>query len=141
MHGSQSLDPTCAFTALSLVMLLTGLVGNLIHAVPLFQTALASVDRIRAFLELDEVLAPDASINEEFPSTHRARAGGPKHGDGIELEAINTVSGEHSTLPSVRQVIGLTHVFVHLGNERKPVLRDVSVNVPDSSLTLIIGPV
>jgi ATP-binding cassette subfamily C (CFTR/MRP) protein 1 len=137
VHGSQSLDPARAFTTLSLVSLLAGPVSDLIHAVPMFQTALASVDRIQAFLKLDEVRTSVASIKAECPPAQRA----PTASDVIELEATITIAGEHSTPPRVRSDIELTHVSVQLGTERKTVLHDISVTFPNTSLTLVLGPV
>nr|POE51560.1 multidrug resistance-associated protein 1 [Quercus suber] len=55
IKGGHALTPTVAFTTLSLVTLLTTPIHNLIHSVPMFQTAVASLDRIQEFLLLDEI--------------------------------------------------------------------------------------
>jgi ATP-binding cassette subfamily C (CFTR/MRP) protein 1 len=141
IHGSQSLDATRAFTTLSLVMLLAGPVGNLIHAVPMCQTALASVDRIQAFLKLDEVHEPVAPPRVNYPMVHRNTTGNARNDEVIELEAVIATSGEHSHSTSERSDICLTNVSVQLGTEQKAVLHNISVKIPHSSLTLILGPV
>ena len=141
VHGSQSLDPTRAFTTISLVSLLAGPVGDLIHAVPMFQTALASVDRIQAYLKLEEVRTPAASTQAECSSAQRAHSASTENDNAIELKAVSTVSGNRSTPSKIRPDIELTHVSVKLGMEQKVVLCDISVRVPGSSLTLVLGPV
>lgn len=141
MHGSQSLDATRAFTTLSLVMLLAGPVGNLMHAVPMFQTALASVDRIQVFLQLDEVQEPVCPNKVFYPLVHKNPTGSATNDEGIELESVIAASGKHSTPNSERSSIWLNNVSVQLGTEQKTVLHNISVKVPDSSLTLILGPV
>ena len=122
-------------------MLLTGPVGNLIHAVPLFQTALASVDRIQAFLKLDEVRVPPVTNQKEHPLERGDHTGSVENDEFIEMEAAIAASGEHTTLSSARTNLELIQVCVELGIERKTVLRGISVKVPDSSLTLILSPV
>lgn len=141
IHGSQPLDATRTFTTLSLVMLLAGPVGNLIHAVPMFPTALASVDRIQAFLKLDEVRETVASPRVKYPMVHRDTTGYARKDEVIELEAAIATSGEHSHSTSERSDICLTNVSVQLGTEQKAVLINISVKTPHSSLTLILGPV
>lgn len=120
--------------------LLAGPVGDLIHAVPMFQTALASVDRIQAFLKLDEMRTLAAATQIECPLARRAHTGSVQNDDAIELEAATTISGNHSTPSRARSDITLTCVSVQLGTEQKTVLHDISVRVPGSSLTLVLGP-
>lgn len=141
VHGSQSLDPARAFATLSLVMLLTGPVGNLIHAVPLFQTALASVDRIQAFLQLDELHALAGEAEVETSGLSRGHTRSAQDDDGMELQAGNGYAGGLEAQPNTMAYIVLTDVSVHLGTEQKAVLRDITVKMPHSSLTVIFGPV
>lgn len=121
--------------------LLAGPVGDLIHAVPMFQTALASIDRIQTFLKLDEMRTPAASTQVECPLAQGAHTGSAENDDAIELKAASTISGNHSTPSKARSDITLTRVSVQLGTERKTVLDDISVRVPGSSLTLVLGSV
>ena len=121
--------------------LLAGPVGDLIHAVPMFQTALASIDRIQAFLKLDEMRTPATPTQIECPLAQRAHTGSTENDDVVELKAATTISGNHSTPSRALSDITLTRVSVQLGKEQKTVLHDISVRVPGSSLTLILGPV
>lgn len=141
LHGSQSLDPARAFATLSLVMLLTGPVGNLIHAVPLFQTALASVDRIQAFLQLDELRISNAQAEAESPSVDRAHVRVVENEGAIELAEGANPAGEGRTQSIEKSRIGLMNASVCFGVDRTVVLRDISLEAPDSLLTLILGPV
>lgn len=135
------MDPTRAFATLSLVMLLTGPVGNLIHAVPLFQTALASVDRIQAFLQLEELHISNAQAMVESPPGDRAHVGVVENEGDMELVEGANLAGGDRTQSGDKAHIGLINASVCLGAEETMVLRNISFEAPGSSLTLILGPV
>lgn len=132
IKGGHALNPTVAFTALSLVSLLTSPIQSMIHAVPMFQTALASLDRIQAFLLLsertlvitgtDHSLAPRSVNNESSGS--------------IELATISAVRSVSS-----QPLIYLRNVKVRLGSEETTVLSEINLAIAPASLTMIVGPV
>ena len=133
INGSSALNPTRAFTTLGLVHLLTGPVGQLIHAVPMFQAAVACFTRIQDFLELDEM----HGVLRQPESDSSLGCTRSENGSAIELTTIiakSTAQPESVTLE-------LTGSSVRLGKERKQVLNCVDLELLSKSLTLVVGPV
>ena len=128
INGGSALTPTVAFTALSLVALLTEPIRELIHAVPQFQTALASLDRIQAFLLLER------EQHLRSPGLHRDSRNG-SHGEGVELSPLS-VSNARNNL-SIKIESGI----VRLGKENKLILDNINIAIAPETLTLIVGPV
>jgi ABC-type multidrug transport system fused ATPase/permease subunit len=128
VNGGSALTPTVAFTALSLVALLTDPIRELIHAVPQFQTALASLDRIQAFLLLErEQALRSATLDGDSMSGHQ--------GEGVEM-VPPTASDPRNNL-SVKIEGG----SVRLGKESKLVLDHINLAIAPETLNLIVGPV
>lgn len=132
IHGSSALNATVAFTTLSLVVLLCEPVQELIHAVPMLQTALASLDRIQDFLLL-EAVHPNTPCTKEDGSSI---ATGPS--GAVELSSF-------ASKPSIHQGqqgrVGLLDATVSLGKDPKAVLQGISFVLARNSVSLVIGPV
>ena len=133
LNGGAALNPTVAFTTLSLVALLTAPIQEIIHAVPMFHTALASLDRIQAFLLLD---------------SNTAKTTQPRHGDlaqyGESEEAIesDTASTTEKHAESQRKpVLSIQGGEIRLGKEKKLILQDIHVVLLPGTLNLVVGPV
>ncbi|KIM99420.1 hypothetical protein OIDMADRAFT_146875 [Oidiodendron maius Zn] len=124
IHGGSTLTPSVAFTSLSLVSLLTKPIQEIIFAVPSFITAMASVDRIEAFILLDggELILSTAVSNMHQPDV-----------DGVELSAL--------TAPADRTSVRLEEVTVRLGKENETILDNISLAVLSGTLNFIVGPI
>ena len=124
IHGGSALTPSVVFTLLSLVSLLTKPIQEIIFAVPSFITAMASVDRIEAFILLDggELILSTAVSNIHQPDM-----------DGVELTAL--------TAPADRTSVRLEEVTVRLGKENETVLDNISLTILSGTLNFIVGPV
>lgn len=121
----RTLDSSRMFTSLSYLLLLTNPLSQVFQSVPQLLSGLACLGRIQAFLECEnrhdfrQVLA-DMRLNSE-----KAAA------DSAAVSGSNTDSAHP--------------IVVKKGNfgweADKFTLKDVSINIPRSSLTIVIGPV
>lgn len=125
IHQGRALTPSVAFTALSLVSILTKPIQEIIFAVPSLITALASVQRIEAFMLLDGGKLVLSTLDISSSSLPTA--------DGLELQ--------EQEKPVRHGGLGLDKVTVCLGKDSKVILRDVSVTIHPATLTFIVGPV
>ncbi|EME39111.1 hypothetical protein DOTSEDRAFT_28299 [Dothistroma septosporum NZE10] len=133
LHGQRALDPTTAFTSLALVSLLTSPIQELNYAVPQFQTAIASLDRVQDFLLLpEETYTTPTSIQRNDRSVDTAPA------ESDEPTAVRArPKGEADT--SI--VLSLACASVVLGPDQHQVLHDIDINLRRSQVSLLMGPV
>ncbi|CRG88497.1 hypothetical protein PISL3812_05528 [Talaromyces islandicus] len=124
IHGSNALSSSITFTSLSLISLLTIPIQEIIFAVPRSITAIASIDRIEAFLLLD---GGKFTLSTDSPLMRQHEV------DGVELAAVVALT-DH---PSLR----LEGVTVRLGNENKTILNEISLTIFPGTLNFIVGPV
>ncbi|CEJ91185.1 hypothetical protein VHEMI06915 [[Torrubiella] hemipterigena] len=126
IHQGRALTPSIAFTALSLISILTKPIQEIIFAVPSLITALASVKRIESFLLLDggKLVLSDSDASSSSLLT----------ADGVVELQEQQKSVSHGGLE-------LKDVTVCLGKDNKIVLRSVSATITPATLTLIVGPV
>ncbi|EMC91438.1 hypothetical protein BAUCODRAFT_39613 [Baudoinia panamericana UAMH 10762] len=130
IHGGQALTPTVAFTALSLIALLTQPIHELIHAIPLFQQAVASFDRVQAFL-----LLPETDGNDSAPFVDNN--GVSQTGTDAELSVLPSEPfAAHS-----RAMVVATDLCVRLGKEHRVILQDIKFALSAGSLNLVVGAV
>lgn len=136
LEGGQSLTPTVAFTTLSLVALLTSPIQDLIRAVPMFQTALASLDRIQTFLLLE--VPSTTSLDETIPSATTLTEAQYSPRAAIELLGL----GGRAQQPLGGSVIlNLDSASVRVGKEQKLVLNNITLKTLPGSVTMLVGPV
>lgn len=128
INGGSALTPTVAFTALSLVALLTEPIRELIHAVPQFQTALASLDRIQAFL----LLGGDKLPRSARPEDNTTR---DQQSEGIEMSPQIVPRARTET------VLKIKNGTIRVGKEKKLVLDNIDIAIAPNTLTVIVGPV
>lgn len=123
-HPAHVLNPTRAFTTLSLVTLLSQPVSDLIQIVPLVLAAIASFDRIQAFLMLEEgeSLSAATSAGDAFGATE------------LSVLAPKVPDPE-------RTILALRAASVRLGKEGKDLLQDIDLVVKAHTLTMLVGPV
>ncbi|KAK6428202.1 hypothetical protein LTR95_015657, partial [Oleoguttula sp. CCFEE 5521] len=139
INGTSALTQTRAFTTLSLINLLAAPVEQLIHVVPQVQTALASVQRIEAFLLQErptEILPPrDASASTGHLCVDDDHAA--HNSNTIELPVLAKQPDPHGRAAHVT----LANVTVCLGDKQRHILRNIDLKLPAASLTVVIGPV
>ena len=130
IEGGKALNPSNAFASLALVALLTEPIQNLIHAVPQFQTALASIQRVQVFLLLDK--------------ESRRNFIGDNAGTGNARSNENTFELRHripETDGGTDYLLRMQDVAVSLGTEKRKILHDISLELKKRALHLLMGPV
>lgn len=132
-NGDKTLDVSQAFTSLSLISLVSSPVASLIFAVPPLMGSLGCVDRIQSFLYSktrdDHRIILESAKNEE-PSPGQP---GPSTNQDIELQPMRA---SDASAP-----LRLLHATFAWGVNDPPVVNDVSFELAQGSLTLIVGPV
>ena len=136
--SDQKLDVSRAFTALSLISLVSVPVKNLIFAVPPLMASLGCIDRVQAFLRSKTwddhriVLGPKKDV------TGRPATSSVTGDQGMELQAMQSTM---STIPEERPPVRLLNASFSWNATNTPVIQDVSLELAPGSLTFVIGSV
>ena len=137
-HGSQ-LDPATAFTALSLISLLSSPIFLFVFALPQFTASIGCFDRIQEYLVSEGAIPSRPSIDIDTFSTKRL------YRDSVTKQLSDAVPLQ-STETSVQS--SLDETFVTLDSSTfsfnvndQPVLKNISVSLRKSSFSMLIGPV
>ncbi|OQO07558.1 hypothetical protein B0A48_07255 [Cryoendolithus antarcticus] len=139
INGSSTLTQTRAFTALSLINLLASPVEQLIHVVPQVQTAVASVQRIEAFL-LRERATNILNHENDWSSADDSIVGhddAAHNGNAVELSVL----AKHPSTHVDAVHIALVNVTIRLGEMQRSVLHKIDLELRTASLTVVLGPV
>jgi ATP-binding cassette subfamily C (CFTR/MRP) protein 1 len=139
--AGQDLSVAEVFTSLSIVTLVSRPLVNIIGAYPTFVASLACFRRIQTFLLSDE--------RSDYRSVATMSRSPPARGDStsrrdmtsgdIELEIIPTpdfMRGSEGIL-AIR-IVDASFTFKKVN---EVVLRNISISIPKSSITMIVGPV
>lgn len=127
INGGAALTPAVAFTTLSLVVLLSGPTHDLIHAIPMLQTALASLDRIQEFLLLEPAEAGVTSQQQPAVSSE------PR--TGVELASLSKSNQR------LKSSIRFERGAIRLGKDDHLILQDLDVAFQSNTINLVVGPV
>ncbi|GKZ25115.1 hypothetical protein AbraIFM66951_001571 [Aspergillus brasiliensis] len=119
---TRTLDTTRVFTSLSFLTLLTSPLSQVFQSIPGLVSAVACLGRIQAFLECES------------------------HHDFRQVFTKETrLVKDKAESPSHKGLDSLHHVTIHNGwfgwEANKFILRDVSIQLLESSLTIVVGPV
>lgn len=134
----EPLNVPQAFTALSLITLLSAPVSTLIFAFPPLLEALACARRIQQYLLSDERNDHRNILDDKEVFTPSRLGPTDKNRGDVELQPIRSVtSGRRSHDP----VAQLTNVSLAWKEEDLPVIKDISFQLAQCSITFIIGPV
>ena len=126
------LSAELAYTALTLIALLAWPVNTLIRAVPMMNAAMASLNRVQAFLESD--FRQDHRIPVVDNPTSRSPGVVPRE-DVMELRTQNI------SAPSCDpNIIAARNVSFSWSQDDGPIVRDATFNIPRGKVSLIIGP-
>jgi ATP-binding cassette subfamily C (CFTR/MRP) protein 1 len=136
----DALDTAKMFTSLSLVSLLTAPLSVVFQSIPTFMAAVGCFQRIQKYLLTDT------------KSDHRLRIRDFKDAEsslklsGIEEESIEFQNMKPMAESSAHQLQKMDAIVVRNGSfgwkeSHEPILRDISLTIKESDLTMIIGPV
>ncbi|OQO09094.1 hypothetical protein B0A48_05985 [Cryoendolithus antarcticus] len=139
INGTSALTQTRAFTTLSLLNLLAAPVEQLIHVIPQVQTALASVQRIEAFLlqrsATSLLLTKDALSHMGHSGVDHDDVA--HDGNAIELSVL----AKQSDTQDRKAHVTLADVTIRLGDKQRHILRNIDLKLAADSLTVVTGPV
>ncbi|CAI7637408.1 unnamed protein product [Penicillium discolor] len=126
----RTIDVSTMFTSLSFLTLLTNPLSQVFQSIPQLVSGLACLGRIQAFLECEtrhdfRQVSDDTSRNAEKPRA--------------DTETLSNPQLDNSQLDSLHPLIIKSGNFGWEAD--KFVLRDISTQVPKSSLTIVVGPV
>lgn len=126
----RTIDTSTMFTSLSFLTLLTNPLSQVFQSIPQLVSGLACLGRIQAFLECEtrhdfRQVLDDTSRNAEKPRA--------------DTETLSNSQLDNSQLDSLHPLVIKSGNFGWEAD--KFVLRDVSTQVPKSSLTIVVGPV
>lgn len=143
LHRSgRALNTTRAFTSLSLLVIISKPLSQLFQLIPLLIAALGCLKRVQTFLELPS--QPDNRIfptnSEDSPAVNIGSIHGNESNPAIELQSRcsfkDTVAGTENVSDTF--VVQNATLGWH---GRNPVLRNITLTIPRSRLTIVIGPV
>lgn len=129
----HALNMNSAYTVLTLISLVSGPVSDLILAVPLMNTAIASLDRIQSFLESDERRDPRVTF-DQIPSLFAKSE--PSAQTGL---TFNSCAGLN--LPGPSQVVTVRNASLSWLKDDKPVIKNIDFEIAVSHFCFIMGPV
>ena len=131
--SSQAIDTTKAFTSLSIITLLTDPAAKLLSAIPGTAASLGCIDRVHKFL----ISPPRIDGRGLRETADDAWTADNSLQNDIELRSLSTDSPQRSgTLPLI-----LDGVTARPPALDTPILHDISVHVPQGTLTIITGAV
>lgn len=128
---NQPIDVATAFTSLSLVVILTQPLSSLFQYIPMFLGAANCLQRIHGFLQSTSHKDPRELIS--FSSEAMASSG--THGG--KAVGMTEVLAENSMQPLTFAI--RDGEFGWTKDAR--LLRDINISIPESQLTMIVGPV
>ncbi|KAF7524095.1 hypothetical protein PCG10_005999 [Penicillium crustosum] len=131
----NELNPTKAFSSLSIITLLTNPASKLLSAIPSIAAATGCFDRVQAFLLLPT--GPQHAA-KGFVLTRETEVDGSPH---ITEMKYMTSRGSPDTTDLQKPVISMEHLDIRPSPSAKIVLKDVNFEVPLGAMVIIQGPV
>lgn len=136
--GGQNLSVAEAFTSLSIIALVSNPMVNIIAAYPTFVGGLACFGRIQTFMLCTERNDYRSVASSPQDSTSKRI----KKADGVELQAIRNTDVLRNIGPEEASLaIHIEDASFSLQDGNDAVLKNISITVRKSSLTMIVGPV
>jgi ABC-type multidrug transport system fused ATPase/permease subunit len=145
--GPEGFTVSKAFTSLSIVNLVALPVSSLVGSYPTFVSSLACFNRIQLFLNSDQQkderkgnssLSSERKTSSDFVSTAGVFSQPEYTFSNIETQELPSKGLADST---DNKIIELEHASFTIKDKTEPVLRDISISIERSSLTMIVGPV
>lgn len=138
---SRSLDLGSLFVSLSFMLLLANPLIRIFQLVPQSAAGFACLVRIQTFLELDARVD-----NRQFPATNDS-SGNSSEGKGPGVQIIQEEHGMEQEHGPEQKLGGGRDIAIEIKEgcfgwvEDKLSLQDLSIRIPKSSLTIVVGPV
>ncbi|KAJ9607943.1 hypothetical protein H2200_008022 [Cladophialophora chaetospira] len=129
-HGDGTLDVSRAFTALSLISLVTTPVSALIFAVPPLMESFGCLERIQSFL------CSPARQDHRLITESSGKVTDTKLGHQSQDITLQTLKSKRAESP-----LRLIHTTFAWTAQQESVVKDVSFELAPGSLTLLVGPV
>ncbi|KAE8332954.1 hypothetical protein BDV39DRAFT_188998 [Aspergillus sergii] len=137
--GHGVLDPAKAFSALSLVTLLSKPVLNFMYAFPVLVASLSSYDRIQNYLLMDQH-KPNPTLPPFYEPKPRER-----HMYPAKVPVVETVQLQKLDHPDLskkpRSLTKISNGSFSFETDDKPALQGVSIDIERASAYILIGPV
>ncbi|KAJ1707366.1 ATP-binding cassette transporter [Aspergillus flavus] len=137
--GQGILDPAKAFSALSLVSLLSKPILNFLYAFPILVASLSSYDRIQNYLLMNQ-----GRLNSALASLEQSK---PRERDlyPVKVPVLDTVQLQTLDQPDRRKpsnsLIKINNASFSFKTDDKPTFQGVSINIKRDSAYILIGPV
>lgn len=125
------LDPSLAFTSISLVFLISGPVEQLTAAIPSMAAAIGCFDRIQKYL----VKSKSIAVRDAISSSTQLTLDDTK---GIDMTDLGP---SQSRSPDMQPVLSVQNGDFSFGEEAKLVLENLSLSLAPHSQTCVIGPI
>ena len=143
-YNGQTLDVSSAFTALSIISLLTAPIGTLIFSFPPLIASIACFGRIQTFM--NSASREDHRILEDGAHGKRRNhtlvpspvSSNRDNQQDIEMMSIAFTQGPASSPAAAIRVRNASFAW---GMTKIPVVKDVSFDIAHYTLTMIVGPV
>ncbi len=128
--SSQTLDVSRAFTALSLVSLVTSPVASLIFAVPPLMECFGCVERIQSFL------SSETQQDHRLIAELGIKASGSSFAQRKEDTELRTFSP--STVVSPIRLVSTSFAWT---SSQEPIVKEISIDLAPGTLAFVVGPV
>lgn len=143
-----ALNTARVYTALSIFALMTDPITTLVMSLAAFVGSIGSFQRIQQFLEKDILVDKRRSPSGHNSSDNLIEGAMPNHSEKSsimtnEADLIKnngTKTSRSSTLTS-RDVIVLQNSDFGWDPEKEPLLKSITMSVPESKISMIVGPV
>jgi ATP-binding cassette subfamily C (CFTR/MRP) protein 1 len=130
---SRTLDTERVFTSLAYILLLANPLAQLFQIIPQMVAALACFNRVAEFLLL-EIHSDNRTISSQKPESH------PSGSEKETVEVVNLKENQSSTKEEL-SVIAVHWASFGWDPEKPPTLEGISINIPVSKTTVVVGPV
>lgn len=128
------LDVGAAFSALSLISLLTDPLNTVFHAIPTFASSLACFERIQEFLS-SKTLETSHLLEQDAMST----IDGLQESRVAKCLAVHVAPASEKRLDNNEMMITMENVSFGTKKDLGPIAHKINLQIPHSSLTIILG--
>lgn len=127
INAGGSLSIATVFTSLSIIDMIAGPLALLISSVPSLLASLGSFERIEDFVGND--------LYSEAPTTMEQARPTPSESDaGVEMQTFST-----KTSSDREHVVVVEDGFISIKAGDTPILQNINLRIPPSTLTILIG--
>ncbi|KAH8653666.1 hypothetical protein BX600DRAFT_84245 [Xylariales sp. PMI_506] len=133
-YSNGGITASRAFTTLSILELLTNPLSIVLKAIPSVTAAVGCVDRIQAYLTLEDVSTDEGPLSSK--TRHVPSQGSESTGNRSQAAIREKKSTSFDTI-----IASLKGVSLKYKQDSPEVLRNVNLEISEGSLVMIVGPV